>query len=164
MKSMRANNEEGGQEFTCLTANIKDEVITIAEDEELDIDTSAMSTKRVGRVLGRMRFRQRPRAGGKGARQWRVLLPELQGWAKAYGISLPTELTPHSANGSHGLNGSHGTDDSSQDGRSAPGPSCCPMHGETAMVMKDEASRICGVCLGMPDERIARLRQGEGRP
>jgi Domain of unknown function (DUF3854) len=156
MNSMRAINEEGGQEFTCITSNFKDEVITIAEDEEIDIDTSAISTKRVGRVLGRMRFRQKPRAGGKGARQWRVLLPELQGWAKAYGISLPTELTPHFTNGSHG------TDDPSQDDMSAPGTSICRTHGETAMVMKDGSNRICGECLGMPPERIELLRQREG--
>jgi hypothetical protein len=87
-KATRATNKEGGAEYDCTTADVKAEVVVVAADEESGLNPESLSTDRVGRVLGRMRFKKKPRPGGKGPRQWIIPLGDLQGWAKAYGISF----------------------------------------------------------------------------
>ena len=106
----RATNTEGGPEWICTTADVKREVETIAADEESALHTEALSTDRVGRVLGRMRLKKKPRPGGKGLRQWMIPLRDLQGWAKAYGILFPDIQTPPDTSGSSGTGGSSGAE------------------------------------------------------
>jgi hypothetical protein len=77
-----------GAEWIYTTADIRTAVVAIADEEENGLTPEALSTDRVGRVLGRMRFRKKPRPGRKGKRQWIIPLTDLQGWAKAYGISF----------------------------------------------------------------------------
>jgi hypothetical protein len=98
----RATNMEGGQQCICTTAEVKEAVVRIATEEESGLSIDSLSTDRVGRVLGRMRFKKKPRHGGKGARQWIIPLADLQGWAKAYGILVPESLTPPFTSGSSG--------------------------------------------------------------
>ena len=86
--AVRAINKEGCRYFVCTTVNIKDVVVRVATDDDVDIDTSLISTRRVGRVFGRMRFKPEQRPGGKGARQWCIYDAELDRWAKAYGMVI----------------------------------------------------------------------------
>jgi hypothetical protein len=89
-----ATSKEGGLEWICTTADIKAEVVTIAEKERNGLNPEALSTDRVGRVLGHMRFRKKARPRGKGTRQWIIPLVDLQGWAKACGISFADNYHP----------------------------------------------------------------------
>jgi hypothetical protein len=101
-RATRATNKEGDTEYDCTTADMKAEVLAIASDEESGIHPETISTDRVGRVLGRMRFKKKPRPGGRGLRRWIIPLGDLQGWAKAYGIVLTDSQPPHNASGSSG--------------------------------------------------------------
>jgi hypothetical protein len=88
------------------TADITAAAKVVAADSELDIDPDRVTSRRVGRVLSRMRLEQIPRPGGHGSRLWRASAGDLQRWATLYAVPLPDPL---SVNGTNGFNGTNGT-------------------------------------------------------
>jgi hypothetical protein len=72
----------------------------VAREQESDIDSDAVTARRVGRVLRKMRW---PAERTKSARGWAVNLAELQRLTRAYGVDWPEEFaatqeTPHLTN------------------------------------------------------------------
>ena len=59
-----------------------------------DGDPDAVTVRRVGRALSRMRLHKAPRPGGKGGRRWNVKISDLERWTAAYGLTLPERLNP----------------------------------------------------------------------
>ena len=78
--------------WTFSTSQISEAAQAIAENVEADIDKESITTRKVGRLLGKLRLRK-TREAGKGTRQWQITLDELERWATVYGIHLPIELT-----------------------------------------------------------------------
>jgi hypothetical protein len=78
--------------WTFSTAQISAAAQTFAESIEADIDLESITSRKVGRLLGKLRLRK-TREAGKGTRQWQITLQELERWATVYGIHLPVEIT-----------------------------------------------------------------------
>lgn len=70
-----------------LTSAITDRAVEIAKDLELDIDTDYVTSRRIGRTLGKMRL-QKEREGGTGKRMWRVTWNDLERWTVTHAIPL----------------------------------------------------------------------------
>ena len=104
------NNESAS--FTLSTADITETVVQIAKDDEVDIEIDTITSRRIGRILGKMRF-GRDRQGGRGPRRWLVREHELRRQAISYGLVTPQiEITNTSAiNGVNGDNGVNGAND-----------------------------------------------------
>ncbi len=77
--------------WTFSTSQISEAAQTIAESNEADIDKESITSRKVGRLLGKLRLRK-TREAGKGTRQWQITLAELERWARVYGIHFPVEL------------------------------------------------------------------------
>jgi hypothetical protein len=78
--------------WTFSTFQINEAAQAVAENTEADIDKESITSRKVGRLLGKLRLRK-TREAGKGTRQWQITLAELERWARVYGIHLPVELT-----------------------------------------------------------------------
>jgi len=78
--------------WTFSTAQISEAAQAIAENVEADIDKESITSRKVGRLLGKLRL-HKTREAGKGTRQWQITLQELERWATVYGIHLPIEIT-----------------------------------------------------------------------
>ena len=78
--------------WTFSTSQISEAAQTVAEGIEADIDKESITSRKVGRLLGKLRLRK-TREAGRGTRQWQTTLAELERWAAVYGIHLPVELT-----------------------------------------------------------------------
>jgi hypothetical protein len=124
-----ATNMEGGAEWICTSAEIKAGVVTIATDEESGLDTEKLSTDRVGRVLGRMRFKKKPREGGKGSRQWVIPLADLQGWVTSYGLCISDKWPPSHTSGTSGTT-----------------QPTCPTCGQSDWMAVPGGDAVCKVC------------------
>jgi hypothetical protein len=74
-----------------LTAELTTAAQAIINDSELDIDADHVNSRRIGRVLGKMRLTKarQPQSGKSG---WMVSLADLARWALSYGLDL-AELT-----------------------------------------------------------------------
>jgi hypothetical protein len=94
------------------TATITDIAKQLAQDQELGLQADEITTRRVGRVFGRMRLREKPRIGSGGKRQWICTKGDLRRWLLSYGMSLPevifADVLPPSPNGANGVNGANG--------------------------------------------------------
>jgi hypothetical protein len=69
------------------TSMVTDTAVKIAQNEELDIDPESITSRRVGRVLGKMRLKKE-REAGKGTRRWALTLKDLRRWALSYAIPM----------------------------------------------------------------------------
>jgi hypothetical protein len=78
--------------WTFSTAQISAAAQAIAENVEADIDIESITSRKVGRLLGKLRL-HKTREAGKGTRQWQITLQELERWATVYGVHLPVEIT-----------------------------------------------------------------------
>lgn len=81
----------GTGEFIFLTKDITNLAHKVINDNELDLDTEKVTSRRIGHVLGKMRL-AKEREPGTGARGWKVTLDDLERWTTAYGMSLFQEL------------------------------------------------------------------------
>ena len=79
-----------GAAFIVQTSQVTDAAQAIIEEAELDIDADYVTSRRIGRVLGKMRL-EKAREGGTGKRGWRINRADLERWATSYGI--PYERT-----------------------------------------------------------------------
>jgi hypothetical protein len=70
------------------TSKVTDAAVKIAQDNELDIDPDYITSRRVGRILGKMRLRKE-REAGKGTRKWALSLRDLHRWTLSYAIPIP---------------------------------------------------------------------------
>ncbi|MCA9994488.1 MAG: DUF3854 domain-containing protein [Anaerolineales bacterium] len=102
--------------FIFLTAHITDQVRAVINEEESDFDSDWATSRRIGRVLGKMRLEQRKEAG-TGKRGWSVTWDDLERWTATYGIDLARaigivgEATPHPINATNAQNATNATDD-----------------------------------------------------
>ena len=78
--------------WTFSTSQICEATQAVVDNIEADIDKDSITSRKVGRLLGKLRLRK-AREAGKGTRQWQVSLAELERWATVYGIHLPLSLT-----------------------------------------------------------------------
>jgi Domain of unknown function (DUF3854) len=76
-----------GKPWTLKTSQITETAKEIAEELELDIKLEDITSRRIGRVLGKMRFKK-AREGGKGTRLWQVSADELQDWVCSQGLIM----------------------------------------------------------------------------
>ncbi len=74
--------------YMLSTSAITGIMIGLVKKEELDIDLDDITSRRVGRILGKMRFIKN-RASGSGTRQWRIRISDLVKWARSYGLDIP---------------------------------------------------------------------------
>jgi hypothetical protein len=81
-----------GWEFP--TKEIKQSLVVILQDEETGIDTTTLSTDRIGRILGKLRLKKKPRKTANGPRQWQLTREELRRGLISYGMPLPPGLFP----------------------------------------------------------------------
>jgi hypothetical protein len=96
--------------FTVTTSEVTEAFETVAEEEEADISwmgERAGCSRRIGKLLARLRFARAPRPGGVGSRRWRVELEDLYHRMIAYGLEVPSELLRLIP--TNGPNGPHGT-------------------------------------------------------
>ncbi len=77
--------------WTFSTSQISEAAQTVAENTDADVDKESITSRKVGRLLGKLRLRK-TREAGKGTRQWQITLSELERWARVYGIHLPVEF------------------------------------------------------------------------
>lgn len=116
-KANSAINKKNGH-FETKVSDVVDVAQSIVEEDEWDIDKEKIINRWVGRVMGKLRFDQVSRPGGKGSRRWKIDLQYLVQLAKSYNVNLPVELAnidgiesePHRENGTDGTNGSDGTE------------------------------------------------------
>ncbi|MCC7360536.1 MAG: DUF3854 domain-containing protein [Anaerolineales bacterium] len=82
-------------ETTLSTSEITEEVKTIVEGEETDIDLTTITTRRIGRILAKLRFKKQ-RAGGTGRAQYAIVSADLERRLTAYGLlpKQPSEPAP----------------------------------------------------------------------
>jgi len=89
--------------FSFKTAEVVSLVKTLIEETEADIDSEHVTSRRIGRVLGRMRLTQDRTSKCKG---WKIHVSELIRWTKSYGISwVNDKYLTLSVNGTNGTNG-----------------------------------------------------------
>jgi len=88
---IKDNSDVAISTWVFSTSQICETAQTIAEETEADIYKETITSRKVGRLLGKLRLRK-TREAGKGTRQWQITLTELERWASVYGIHLPIEL------------------------------------------------------------------------
>lgn len=88
---IKDNSDISNIRFMFTTQQISETTVSFAENTEADIDKDSISSRRIGRLLGKLRF-QKAREAGKGTRQWVVTLKELSHWAGVYNLETPGEL------------------------------------------------------------------------
>ena len=88
---IKDNSDISTIRFTLTTQQISEAAVSFAEKTEADVDKESISSRRIGRMLGKMRF-QKAREAGKGTRQWVITLKELSHWASVYSLEIPIEL------------------------------------------------------------------------
>jgi hypothetical protein len=89
---IKDNSDVASFSWTFSTSQICETAQIIAEETEADVDKESITSRKVGRLLGKLRLRK-TREAGKGTRQWQITLTELERWASVYGIHLPVELS-----------------------------------------------------------------------
>lgn len=101
-----AVNIEGGISLNLKTAQIADAVKGIASDIEADVDERIITSRRIGRVMAKLRFASERDGKSKG---WRVSLSELEKLSLSYGLPFDdffkTNADPLYINGTNGTNG-----------------------------------------------------------
>ncbi|MGB9180631.1 MAG: DUF3854 domain-containing protein [Pyrinomonadaceae bacterium] len=78
-------NGESGT-WKLRTSDITEKAKLVAQDLELDIDQERITERRIGRVLGGMRFQSARKAGERRFRGWIVTVEELRGWVCSQGL------------------------------------------------------------------------------
>jgi hypothetical protein len=74
--------------FTLSTSEITAIMIKLAKKEELDIDLDDITSRRVGHILGKMRF-NKTRENGPRTRQWKIRISDLAQRARSYELAVP---------------------------------------------------------------------------
>jgi hypothetical protein len=77
--------------------------VIIAQDD--DDEGEWITIKKVGRQLAKLRFKQPPRSGGQGSRQWGITAKELLAILDAYSVPHPFVLDTQDSNGTNGTTG-----------------------------------------------------------
>ncbi len=85
---IKDNSDIRTTSWTFSTSQISETVQDIAKNTEADIDVDSINSRKVGRLLGKLRIRK-TREAGKGTRQWQITFTELERWSAGYGVQLP---------------------------------------------------------------------------
>ncbi len=91
-KSDIIDNRDIAKTWTFTTTQISETARLLAEQTEVDIDTEKITSRKVGRLLGKLRL-HKAREAGKGTRMWQVTSADLKRWSAVYNIPLLTDLT-----------------------------------------------------------------------
>lgn len=73
--------------YALPTKNITDAAKKLVEDEEMDMDPEHVTSRRIGRTLGKMRLAKADQPGGK-QRRWAISLDDLERRCASYGYDL----------------------------------------------------------------------------
>lgn len=84
-----SNQDTTDDRFEVTANTVRKAALEIIEEDNLDIAGDEVTAQKIGKVLHKMRVYKPPRPGGKGPRKWQPTLPELQRWARAYGLPDP---------------------------------------------------------------------------
>ncbi len=90
IKDVKGVNNEA-YSLTLFTAAIAEILMKLAEEEELDIDVDAITSRHVGHFLGKMRFIN-DRTSGHHIRQGKVRISDLAKRARFYGLEIPESI------------------------------------------------------------------------
>ena len=160
IKANSAINKKKNGHFEIKVSEVVVVAKTNVEEDEWDIDKEKITNRWVGRVMGKLRFDQAPRPGGKGSRLWKIELEFLVQLAKSYNVYLPEELAiilaiksaPHGENGTDGTNGSDGTEtinlnerSDNYDPRIKPDKPC-PSCKENDYRQRPDGGWVCNIC------------------
>jgi hypothetical protein len=104
INAVSAVNGEMSKHITFKTSQIVESTRSIAEEIEADINLELITSRNVGRVLGKMRLKPNRTAKLKG---WAISGSDLAQWAKSYGVPLSADL--ESTLLPNGINGTDGT-------------------------------------------------------
>jgi hypothetical protein len=74
--------------FEVKTSAVKDAARALVEEMELEINPETITADRVGRILGKMRFKKARDSKRKG---WQIRISELERLALSYGIKVIEE-------------------------------------------------------------------------
>jgi hypothetical protein len=76
--------------ITAKTSEIRDTAHNIVRQDEMDIDTEHITSRSIGRIMGRLRFTE-DREKGTGRRGWAFTPAEVASWWERYGLGLHIE-------------------------------------------------------------------------
>lgn len=157
-----ATNKNMGDYFIITSKEVADKAIEIAEDLENGINKEYITSMKIGRILGKMRFAKEPRPGGSGSRKWKITMHELEQWIDTYNLKKFEHLFSNGTNGTGGTSGTSLNDtkvedsykeiaqadeenESSKSNKLEPLEKCY-MCGATDFWIKDCGTRVCNVC------------------
>ena len=155
--AISANNADSAinnTEWFFPTSQVTAMVIKISNAEEADIDTDSITSRKVGLILGKLRFEAK-RPNGSKPRGWLIARGGLERLCISYGIQPPDGLYPQKDNGTNGIDGINGTprEASLNDAvNSAPFPDVskpCYECGQLAWVKRSPEQGVgwyCSVC------------------
>jgi hypothetical protein len=102
--AVSAVNRETPKTITFKTKQIVEITSAISSEIEADINPEFITSRSVGRVLGKMRLKPDRTAKSKG---WAISYSDLAQWAKSYGLPWPDNfeatLLPNGTNGTDGI-------------------------------------------------------------
>jgi hypothetical protein len=75
---------QDSHELVIETKAITDMAVKLVNDEELEFDSDRITSRRVGRTLGKLRLAKETSHGA--ARGWKVTVKDLRRWADTYGL------------------------------------------------------------------------------
>ena len=107
--------------YSLSTKSITDTAKKIVEDEEMDMEAEHVTSRRVGRTLGKMRVAKADQPGGK-QRGWAITLGELERRCISYGYDVSRIVgvnismdAIHPDNATNAVNATHAADDQEGD-------------------------------------------------
>jgi hypothetical protein len=120
--AIRANSANSANKYVrqvnVTVADVTAAAKKIIVDEDIDLNTSYVTNKKIGRILSKLRFPEIPRQGGKGSRLREVNLNDLADLAESYKVDFQYQdilpeigsslAPPLPNNGTNGTNGSNG--------------------------------------------------------
>jgi hypothetical protein len=83
VSSIKVEGSDSAKTHSATTGRLTEEAKRIAQDEEVDIEIERITSRRVGRVLAKLRI---PKDPDTSIRQWRVIVADLARLALAFGI------------------------------------------------------------------------------
>lgn len=104
LQAMCRDAESDGSAMIFDTTTLTDRINALAVEEEVATDGEPLvNTRRVGRLLERLRFQKAERTARR--KRWKTTAAEVEALARSYGIGITTNaaVTPQ-----HGTNGRHG--------------------------------------------------------
>lgn len=135
-------------------------IINLIEEDDIDLMPAYITSRKIGKILAKLRFPEAPRVNGKGSRMRSIDLKDLAELAKSYNVEFD-DLVPFIVvdsneslpnNGTNGINGTNGFGNGTQEGfelnffASEPEERQCRMCGFSRFWQRPDGGWVCGVC------------------